>query len=586
MKGRSTRSTPRIGAETIRRTLTNVFGLDELRPGQREVIDSVMHGRDTLAIMPTGAGKSLCYQLPAVHLPGLTLVVSPLIALMKDQFDKLVGAGIPAIQFNSALRAEEAREAHERLRTEKLAIVFVTPEQLGNAELLEVLAAPLSARMARRVSLVVIDEAHCISQWGHDFRPAFLQISDAVRALGDPPMLALTATATQAVVDDIVTSLRMRDARVFHGGVYRDNLRYSVRQLSVAGGKGRTSARAAQTKLYAIRELLAGHDGAGIVYTATVREAERVAAALRGDGIAVALYHGRMPSSKRHDAQERFMNGDVRVMVATNAFGMGIDKRDVRFIAHYQMPGSIDAYYQETGRAGRDGEAAQCTLLFDLSDRRIQQFLMAGRYPDAELIARVTDALRAAANDGGRGQTVNELAEQLGDTGRNKLTIALRILSDARQVSRDRDSRYRASFESEHEPDVDAWLERYRHRAERDREALEQMIDYAQTAQCRWRTILAHFGEAAFDRCGSCDNCMNPPHVEPLPEPVSPQGRMLATGRKTLDAHRGFARGDHVRVRRYGTGQVQFATEEQVAVLFPDGSARTFLSKFVKRAPS
>jgi ATP-dependent DNA helicase RecQ len=568
-----------MSAHALRKTLNDVFGLDALRPGQQEVIDSVMHGQDTLAIMPTGAGKSLCYQLPAMHLPGLTLVVSPLIALMKDQFDKLVAAGVGAMQFNSALSAEDVRETFDKLGRAKRGIVFVTPEQLGNADLIEVLKTPHSSRGTRRVSLVVVDEAHCVSQWGHDFRPAFLQIADAVRALGAPPMLALTATATQGVTDDIVRSLHMRAPRIFHGGVYRDNLHYAVRQVSVAQGKGRASARAAQAKLACIRELLAAHDGAGIIYTATVREAEHLLGVLTEDGVSVALYHGRMPPRERHDAQERFMTGAVRVMVATNAFGMGIDKQDVRFIVHYQMPGSVDAYYQETGRAGRDGKAADCVLLFDLSDRRIQQFLMAGRYPDTELIARVKDQLRAAAKDERHGLTVGELAEKLSDTGRNKLTVALKILTDARQVSRDNARRYYARFDPKYESNVDAMLDRYRHRTERDHAALEQIIGYAQTAQCRWRTILAHFGELAFDRCGTCDNCLNPPHVEPLPE----TDRVTGPARKTRTAQRAFEKGETVRVRRYGTGQVQFATTDQVAVLFPDGSARTFLARFVAR---
>jgi ATP-dependent DNA helicase RecQ len=570
------------------RTLTKVFGLDELRPGQREVIDSVAHGRDTLAIMPTGAGKSLCYQLPGMHVPGLTLVVSPLIALMKDQFDKLVEAGIDAIQINSALKTEEVREAFESLRTTKRAIVFVTPEQLGTRALLDALNAPLSVRSSStsRVSLVVIDEAHCVSQWGHDFRPAFLQIADAVHALGDPPMLALTATATPAVVDDIVRSLGMRKARIFHGGVYRDNLRYVVEQLSVAGGKGRASARAAQAKLDCVRKMLATYEGSGIVYTATVREAEHLRTALADDGIAVAIYHGRMPARERHDAQERFMNGEVRVMVATNAFGMGIDKQDVRFVAHYQMPGSIDAYYQESGRAGRDGATAHCVLLFDLSDRRIQQFLMAGRYPDAALIARVKDAFRAFEGEDSRGVTLGELAERLGDIGRNKLTVALKILTDAGQVSRDRDRRYVASFDRACESKIEATLARYGHRTEREREALEQIIDYAQTGQCRWRHILTYFGDEGFDRCGSCDNCLNPPQVEPLPQAQSSAHQSRPSQTKAADRHRGFAKNEDVRVRRYGAGKVQFATADQVAVIFPDGSVRTFLSKFVKRIGS
>ena len=483
------------------------------------------------------------------------------------------------MQINSALGAQDVRETYDNLREAKRGIVFVTPEQLGNADLLEILKAPLSVRTKRRVSLVVIDEAHCVSQWGHDFRPAFLQIADAVHALGDPPMLALTATATQSVTDDIVRSLHLREPRIFHGGVYRENLHYAVRQLSVAAGKGRASARAAQAKLACIRELLAAHDGAGIIYTATVREAEHLLGVLNDEGVSVALYHGRMPPRERHDAQERFMTGAVRVMVATNAFGMGIDKRDVRFIVHYQMPGSVDAYYQETGRAGRDGEAADCVLLFDLSDRRIQQFLMAGRYPDTELIARVKDRLRAAGKEERHGLTVDELAEQLGDTGRNKLTVALKILTDARQVSRNSARRYFARFDPKHEPTVDAMLERYRQRGERDRAALEQIIGYAQAAQCRWRMILAHFGDAAFDRCGTCDNCLDPPHVEPLSEADAVHGQESRIRRAT----HGFEKGETVRVRRYGTGQVQFATADQVAVQFPDGSARTFLSRFVTR---
>lgn len=570
------------------RTLTGVFGLDELRPGQREVIDSVAHGRDTLAIMPTGAGKSLCYQLPALHMPGITLVVSPLIALMKDQFDKLVEAGIGAIQINSTLKTEELREAFESLRTTKRAIVFVTPEQLGTRALLDALTAPLSARSSatRRVSLVVIDEAHCVSQWGHDFRPAFLQIADAAHALGDPPMLALTATATPAVIDDIVRSLGMRKARIFHGGVYRDNLHYAVEQLSVAGGKGRASARASQAKLDCVRKILATYEGSGIVYTATVREAEHLRAALADDGIVVAIYHGRMPARERHDAQERFMNGEARVMVATNAFGMGIDKQDVRFVAHYQMPGSIDAYYQESGRAGRDGATAHCILLFDLGDRRIQQFLMAGRYPDAALIARVKDGFSALAGEDGRGVTVGELAERLGDIGRNKLVVALEILMDAGQVARDRSRRYMASFDPSCDSKVEATLERYGHRSERERQALEQIIDYAQTGQCRWRHILTYFGDDGFDRCGSCDNCLHPPQVEPLPQVPSSERRSRPSQRTASDPHRGFGKDENVRVRRYGAGKVQFSTADQVAVLFPDGSVRTFLSKFVKRIAS
>ncbi|MBP0594067.1 ATP-dependent DNA helicase RecQ [Paraburkholderia sp. LEh10] len=576
----------------MRRTLRDVFGIESLRPGQREIIESVMQGRDTLAIMPTGAGKSLCYQLPALHLDGLTLVVSPLIALMKDQLDKLLDAGIEAVQINSTLKADEERTAFEKIGTAVRAIVFVTPEQLGKPMLIDALRTRVESQTAKRnarrdedwrVRLVVVDEAHCVSQWGHDFRPAFLQIGDAVESLGRPPILALTATATEAVVDDIVRTLGMRDPRVLQKGVYRPNLHYSVKQTSVADGKGRASARSAQAKLATIQTLLTERDGPGIVYTATVREAERLSTTLREWDVTTALYHGRLTARARRDAQDTFMRGDARVMIATNAFGMGIDKGDIRFVVHYQMPGSIDAYYQETGRAGRDGEPADCMLLFDLSDRRVQQFLMLGRYPDRDLVGRVHNALRQVRDASSTGVSAGDLAQLLSDVGRNKLQVVLKIMLDARLVIRNRARRYVLRDETVEEDALIASLERYSELAERDRAALEQIVDYAQTGRCRWRTILEYFGYGEeVERCGTCDNCLNPPHVEPLKEPATAQGRMMATARKTLDAQRGFARGQPVRVRKYGTGQVSFATAEQVAVLFPDGTTRTFLARFVK----
>ena len=574
-------TTARLNA--MRKTLREVFGISRLRPGQRDIIRSVLERRDTLAVMPTGAGKSLCYQLPALHLDGWTLVVSPLIALMKDQFDKLREAGIDAWRINSAVPAAELRETYEALRGARHGIVFVTPEQLTRPELVEA----LQARAQQRIELVVVDEAHCVSQWGHDFRPAFLRIADAVKALGKPPILALTATATPDIREDIVRSLGLREPRIVNTGVYRDNLHYRVTQVSVGGGRQRASTRAREAKTAALRTLLASTSGRGIVYTATVREAEQLAAAVRGWEVAAACYHGRMSARERHTAQERFVSGDVRVMIATNAFGMGVDIPDIRFVVHYQMPGSIDAYYQESGRAGRDGAIARCELLFDLNDRRVQQFLALGRYPDAALLRRILDTLAQRANTPGPGPTARELLDALPDVGRNKLAVALKMLTDSRHVSRDRLQRYRlrdrghdSAEKNGRDSAIEAAVERYAQLATRDRDALQQMIDYAQTGGCRWRVMLEYFGDAqGFERCGTCDNCLNP--VEPTLE-----AQRTTTGDRKPPRRAArkpcFGRGDAVRVRKYGSGHVVFSTDEQVAVLFPDGTTRTFMARFVK----
>jgi ATP-dependent DNA helicase RecQ len=563
----------------MRKTLREVFGISRLRPGQRDIIRSVLERRDTLAVMPTGAGKSLCYQLPALHLDGWTLVVSPLIALMKDQFDKLRETGIDAWRINSTVPATELRETYDALRGARHGIVFVTPEQLTRPELIDA----LQGRSRQRIELVVVDEAHCVSQWGHDFRPAFLRIVDAVNALGKPPILALTATATSDIRDDIVRSLGLREPRIVNTGVYRDNLHYRVTQVSVGGGRQRASTRAREAKSAALRALLASETGRGIVYTATVREAEQLATTVRGWGVAAAGYHGRLSARERHHAQECFVSGDVRVMIATNAFGMGVDIPDIGFVVHYQMPGSIDAYYQESGRAGRDGKIARCELLFDLNDRRVQQFLALGRYPDAGLLRRICDALAQRPKSSGPGVSARELLDAVPDVGRNKLAVALKMLTDARHVSRDRLQRYRlhgVGRDSGEDSAIEAAVERYAQLATRDREALQQMIDYAQTGGCRWRVMLEYFGDAqGFERCGTCDNCLSPLEATLEAQRTTPDDQKPP---RHASVKPRFDRGDTVRVRKYGSGHVVFSTDEQVAVLFPDGTTRTFMASFVK----
>jgi ATP-dependent DNA helicase RecQ len=333
------------------KVLKEIFGFDSFRPGQEEAIRAVLEGRDTLAVMPTGGGKSLCYQVPALMQESLTVIVSPLISLMKDQVDSLIQSSVTdAAALHSGLSPEERWEVERRVRTGEIKMLYVAPERLRSLEFV------LSLRRAG-VGLFVVDEAHCISEWGHDFRPDYLFLPRAVRDLGSPPVLALTATATPRVRQDILRSLKMRDPEVVVTSFNRPNLTYRV-----------LSAREKKDKLPLILDVVRNAAPPGIVYATTRKECEELAGHLRRSGVHAAAYHAGMGASERSEAQERFMTDELSVVVATVAFGMGVDKPNVRFVVHASVPGSLPAYMQESGRAGRDGKDAECVVLYRGAD--------------------------------------------------------------------------------------------------------------------------------------------------------------------------------------------------------------------------
>ncbi|QEH32637.1 ATP-dependent DNA helicase RecQ [Aquisphaera giovannonii] len=366
----------------LEKTLREQFGLAEFRPGQREAIEPVLGGRDVLCVMPTGGGKSLCYQLPAQVLPGVTLVVSPLIALMKDQVDALNARGLSATLINSTLDLAEQRARLLEVEAGLHRIIYVAPERFRSGRFVS-----LMARL--RPSLLAIDEAHCISQWGHDFRPDYARLGLARKQLGSPPCIALTATATDAVRRDIADQLELRDPELIITGFDRPNLKYSV----VEAGKD-------EAKLQELARALDRNPGPAVVYASSRVRCEMVAAFLGSElRRETVVYHAGLTREQRNEAQERFMGGRADVVVATNAFGMGVDKRDIRAVVHFNLPGTLEAYYQEAGRAGRDGQPGACVLIYSYGDRFLQEMFIDNEYPPRGAVHQVYEFLRRRDDD-------------------------------------------------------------------------------------------------------------------------------------------------------------------------------------------
>ncbi|HST52688.1 MAG TPA: RecQ family ATP-dependent DNA helicase, partial [Pyrinomonadaceae bacterium] len=356
--------------------LRKFFGFEEFREGQSEVVQSVLEGHDTVVVMPTGGGKSLCFQLPALMREGVTVVVSPLIALMKDQVDALRWRGLPATFINSSLDFDEQKERIAGVRRGDFKLLYVAPERFRSSHFVETL------RRAS-ISLFAVDEAHCISEWGHDFRPDYARLRSFREAIGSPQTVALTATATPYVRADIIEQLNLADPRAFVSGFDRPNLSIAV-----------VHTEREREKFARIRQL-AGEYAAqsGIIYTSTRKSVEQITQKLKDARLLVVGYHAGMTDDERVRAQDEFMSGRAQLIVATNAFGMGIDKPDIRFVVHFHLPGSIEAYYQEIGRAGRDGRQSICLLLFNYADKRTQDYFIEGSYPPPELIVKVYSAL-------------------------------------------------------------------------------------------------------------------------------------------------------------------------------------------------
>lgn len=476
--------------------LKEYFGFSALREGQDRVVASIMEGRNVLVVMPTGGGKSLCYQLPALCRDGVCLVVSPLIALMKDQVDALVARGIPATMINSSLSFPEQKERLSGMRNGAFKLVYVAPERFGHEGFMHALAEV-------DVNMVAVDEAHCLSQWGHDFRPDYLKLGRAIEAMGRPQVAALTATATPRVREDILKHLRLDDPVTIVRGFARDNLHFRI-----------TACDTHKDKYKRLYELVRRHK-TGIIYCSTRKKVEQVCEALSDLGLSVTAYHAGMTDEQREAAQNAFMNRQADIVIATNAFGMGIDRADVRFVAHFEIPGSVEAYYQEAGRAGRDGDDAYCELLFNHADLRTQEFFIEGGNPGIPLIVELYELLRkhCSAETHEVIWSLDEMAERLKCRNAMQIGSALSVLMRNGAVSRHDVPGQRVKLTRVTDPSVSGLKipldeQALREKEMRDREKLKAMTEFAYSSGCRQQWILNYFGEEDGTPCGRCDQCL------------------------------------------------------------------------------
>ncbi|HEV7863125.1 MAG TPA: RecQ family ATP-dependent DNA helicase [Acidimicrobiia bacterium] len=521
--------------DLVEQVAHTALGLERLRPGQEEAAAAVLAGHDVLAVMPTGAGKSAIYQIAGALVPGATVVVSPLIALQQDQV-AAIGDGLGgARQVNSSMSEGERRAAFGELGDGELEFLFVAPEQLANPETLERVKAG-------HPSLFVVDEAHCISAWGHDFRPDYLRLGSFIEALGRPQIIALTATAAPPVRREIVEELRMRDPVVVVSGFMRPNIHLAV------------ETHADHEHIPAVVDRAVATPGTGIVYVATRRQAEELASEIAARGKAAAAYHAGLARGQRDEVHARFLDGEDIVVVATIAFGMGIDAPHVRFVLHVDPPESLDAYYQEVGRAGRDGQAARAVLFRTRQGAGGRRFFAGTVELPGDVLATVAEAAAAAAEP----IPLPSLAA-VAKTSESRLTVAVDRLQRVGAVEVDGTGSVAWTGGTSVEQLVDraaADHERYR---TTDRTRAEMMQRYLETEQCRWRTILGYFGELSDENCDHCDNC-DAGHAAPAADAAD--GQPFPLGARVVHA-------------TFGTGEVVAYDDDTMTVLFDEAGYRS-----------
>jgi ATP-dependent DNA helicase RecQ len=538
--------------KSVRKLAREKFGYESLSPAQEEIIRLILGGRDTLSVMPTGSGKSAIYQIAGLKIGGPTVVVSPLIALQKDQLEYIREQELAeAAVVNSTLRVGERREAFEKLEDGSLEYLFLAPEQFANPETMEKLKATPP-------SLFVIDEAHCISEWGHDFRPEYARLGNVIEALGRPTVLALTATASPRVREDIVQRLGMRDPKTVVWGFDRPNIWLGVEQCPDE-----------ETKHRLLLDRVKDAPKPGIVYVATQNAAEELCRDLREQvNVNAVFYHGGMKKAERDAAQDTFMTGGADVVVATNAFGMGVDKPDVRFVIHYDISESVDAYFQEVGRAGRDGEPARALMLYRPQDLGMRRAMAAGGKLTEDQVEAVAELVT-----GRKGSvSIKALKEQAAadDVPAGKVTAALNRLEEQGVVELLPGGQVRPT-KAARKLDIgaaaeDAVQEQEVHRQYRQGR-VELIKDYAETKDCRRRYLLNYFGESVDGPCGYCDNCeagvveRHEAETAKHPFPLKSRVRHTKWGEGT--------------VMRYEEG------EAKVVVLFEEAGLKSMVTQFV-----